>query len=138
MKRILFVLLFGISIVSYGQVIKNDVSFIGSTDDMLQFEKEIAYFYGAYNSEVIANHYLDALKQLEALGMNERDRELARQMLPALVKAYTEVAKQTQLKFDINQAAELEASLILAQARKASFEKINSIMIDLYVNLVKE
>lgn len=105
--------------------------------EMLQFEKEIAYFYGASDPERIANHYLDALKQLEILGINASDEVLAKKMLPALVQAYTEVSKQTQLKFDINKAAKLELALILSQARKASFEKIQIIMQGLYKEIFK-
>lgn len=97
-----------------------------------QFEKDIAYFYEAPQPDTIADHYLEALKQWEVLGMESSDHILESHMLPALTQAYAEVAKQTQREFDVERAARLELSLILSQARNDSFEHIYAIMLDLY------
>lgn len=129
MKRSLIVLIFlGISMMSRAQ---------SEIKDMMQFEKDIAYFYDASDPEKIANHYLEALKQLEILGTNVSDEVLESKMLPALVQAYAEVAKQTHLEFDTTEAAKLELSLILSQAKKAPFDKIQNIMQNLYKEIFK-
>jgi hypothetical protein len=116
---------------------EKDIHFMGASKDMLQFEKEIAYFYGASDPNRIADHYLEALKQFEILGITEKEEVLEEKMLPPLVQAYAEIAKQIHLEFDINEAAKLELSLILSQARKEPFEKINIIMQDLYKGIFK-
>ncbi len=103
-----------------------------NSDEMIQFEKKIGYFYEAANPELIAQHYIMALQTLEKLGIEATEIELEQHMLPALQKAYSEVLKQTQLQFDISTVAKLEFSLILAQSKKASFETINNIMVELY------
>jgi len=123
--------------VSQAQSENKVIHFMAASMEMLQFEKKIAYFFGASDPERIASHYLEALKQLEILGMNASDEELKKNMLPALVQAYHEISKQTHLEFDLNEAAKLELSLILSQARKAPFEKIKIIMQDLYKGIFK-
>jgi hypothetical protein len=138
MKKILMIsILLGISMASQAQSDKKEIQFMGASSEMLQFEKDIAYFYGASDPQRIASHYLEALKQLELLGINTSDEILEKKVLPALIQAYTEVSKQIHLEFDINKVAMLELSLILSQARNESFEKIKKIMQDLYKEIFK-
>ena len=111
--------------------------FSGQSCEMLKFEKEIAYFYGAKNSESISKYYLEALQKLEIIGVNASCEEVEKHVLPPLIKAYVEIIKETSLQFDFNKAATLEMRLILSQAKKASFEEINFIMIDLYREVFK-
>lgn len=106
--------------------------FTDTSVEILAFEQEIAYFYGVPHPNSVAKHYETALKQLEILGENASDQKLEASVLPFLVLAYEEVSKQTSLIFNIESAAKIELSLILAQAQKASFEEISTIMQNLY------
>ena len=101
-------------------------------EKVMHFEEEIAYFYGARNSEPIAGHYVKALQELERLGIGAGKNILAGSMFMPLRQAYEEVQKQTSLRFDLDQAAQLELELILAQAQEESFESIYQLMIELY------
>lgn len=102
------------------------------SDKMVQFEKEIAYFYGAKNPELIAKHYLKAIEKLEQIGIQVDNNLLEKSMLHHLKEAYQEVRNQTHLKFDIDKAAKYEFQLILAQTKEEPFEKIYHIMVNLY------
>ena len=101
-------------------------------EDMEQFERSIAYFFGAKNIGPIADAYVGALQVLEELRVNASQQERTEKMLPFLEKAYQEIKSQTSLEFDIRQAAVLELELILAQSEQSDFERINQIMVDLY------
>lgn len=96
--------------------------------DMMKFETEIAYFFGAANPSAVANHYIKAITLMN----NEPDLHQKAAMLYHLTDAYEEVAKQTQLVFNTQKAAEYEYDLILAHAKKKSFEDIFVIMVNLY------
>lgn len=102
------------------------------SDKIMQFEKDIAYFYGANNPEKISQHYIQAIQEFEQLGINTKEELLKRAMIDPLKKAYEEVQAQTSLKFDSNVAAQYEFELILAQAKEASFETIYQITNYLY------
>lgn len=103
-----------------------------NSEEMIKFEEKIAYFFGAKDTRLIAEHYLNALVKLEKLGIQTEERAIEEAMIRHLRSAYGEVGKQTALKFDINQAAHHEFRLIIAQAKEAPFEEIYQIMIDLY------
>lgn len=98
----------------------------------MEFEKNIAYFYGAKNPDLIAEPYLKAIQELERLGLHGDDEQLEMSMLPSLKEAYAEVQKQTQLNFNIDKAAHYEFHLIISQAKRAPFELIYNIMKNLY------
>ncbi len=93
--------------------------------EMLEFEKEMAYFYGAQNPKAIEEQYIKAIVELEQRGSDAA-------MIPHLKAAYEEVKKQTTLRFDAGVAAHHECKLIMAQSRQAPFEEIYQIMKDLY------
>jgi hypothetical protein len=103
-----------------------------NSEKILKFEKEIAYFYGAKDPELIAQHYMQAIKALETKGAAANIKILREKMLPSLENAYQEVKKQTSLHFDVELAAALEFGLILAQSKRASSKDINGIMLALY------
>jgi len=100
--------------------------------DMIEFEKEIAYFYGASNPEKMAEHYIKALIELENIGIETDQDLLEMAMIDPLIHAYQEVKIQTQLDFNVKMGAFHEFRLICAQANGDSFDKIYSIMMDLY------
>lgn len=104
---------------------------------IMQFEKEIAYFYGAENPESIAHYYLEAIQRLEKLGMDAEKNILAHTMLPLLKEAYAQVQKQTSLHFDLDTAAQIELELILAQAKEEPFEHIYHLMLKLYATVFR-
>ena len=103
-----------------------------NSDKILKLESEIAYFYGAEERELVAQHYMQAIKTLEKEGISSDEKALREKMLPDLEKAYGEVKKQTSLRFDPQKAAVHEYDLILAQSKRASFEDIYAFMLDLY------
>ncbi|MBP9692542.1 MAG: hypothetical protein KBD90_04335 [Alphaproteobacteria bacterium] len=103
-----------------------------NSDKVLKLESEIAYFYGATERELVAQHYMQAIKTLEKEGISSDKKSLRDKMLPDLENAYREVKKQTSLHFAPQKAAVHEFDLILAQSKRASFEDIYNIMVDLY------
>lgn len=103
-----------------------------NSDRIFKLESEIAYFYGAKECEVVAQHYMQAIKTLETEGVSVNKETLRDKMLPELEKAYGEVQKQPSLCFDPKKSALYEFELILAQSQRASFEKIYEIMVNLY------
>lgn len=103
-----------------------------TTNEMMQFEKAIAYFYGVPNSRHIAQHYLEALRILNTLDVNSTDDTIEPYLLPHLEQAYNEVLKQTGLQFNVPKVAKFEFTLIVSQARKAPFETIHATMLELY------
>ncbi|MBX9805501.1 MAG: hypothetical protein K2Y18_07095 [Alphaproteobacteria bacterium] len=112
---------------------KNPVIFTQSdSEEMMKFEEDITYFYGAKDTRLIADNYLKALCELEKLGIQTEVGALEEAMIPHLRAAYREVENQTPLKFNIERAARHEFKLIMAQSLEASFEKIYQIMVDLY------
>lgn len=92
----------------------------------MKLEEDLAYFYGARKRDLIAKHYVEALKWLESGNVLEVE------MLGHLRNAYKEVQNQTDLIFDLDRAAKYEYLLILAQSKQDSFEVIYGIMVDLY------
>lgn len=108
---------------------------LSQKEKMIQFEKEIAYFYGAKNPEIIAQYYIEAIKRLEKLGIQTKEATIKNEMLDLLTKAYEEVQIQTLRKFDPKKAAEHEFQLILAQAKGETFETIYKIMCNLYTEV---
>lgn len=114
------------------QVIQENPVFMGSSIEMQQFEKDITYFYNAPNPDNISKHYLEALKQLESIGVDAGNQELEVKMLPHLENAYSEILRQTQLEFNAKNAARLELDLILSQAERRPFEYIYQSMVKLY------
>lgn len=105
---------------------------LSQKEKVMQFEKEIAYFYGAKNPEIIAQYYIKAINSLEKLGIQANETTLKKEMIDPLIKAYEEVQIQTARKFDPNKAAEYEFQLILAQTKGDTFETIYQIMTNLY------
>jgi hypothetical protein len=103
-----------------------------NSEKILKLESEIAYFYGAKERELVAQHYMQAIKTVEKEGISSDEKVLQDKMLPDLEKAYGEVKKQTSLRFDPKKAAVHECDLILAQSKRASFEDIYNSMVDLY------
>lgn len=99
-----------------------------NSQKILKLEEDLAYFYGAKETGLIAKHYIEALKQLE-IGS---DDALEAKVLGHLKKAYAEVQNQTDLVFDLDKAAKYEYLLIRAQSKQDSFEVIYGIMVDLY------
>lgn len=95
-----------------------------NSQDMQDFEKEIAYFYGAEDITPIAEAYLKALNFLETQESNH--------VLQHLTQAYAEISRQTGRNFDGLKAAEFEYQLIQAQAEQQDFDTIKAIMINLY------
>lgn len=100
--------------------------------EMADFERRIAYFFGAQNIQPIADAYIGALQVLEELGPDAAKQVYAEKMLPFLELAYVEISAQTSLEFDVKRAAELELILIIAQSEQQEFEVIVQIMIELY------
>ena len=100
--------------------------------EMLQLEQDIAYLFGVQKTEPVINAYMEALQILEQHTGPQDLAAIKQSMLPALEAAYTEIAKQRHIHFDIHLAANFEADLILAQRSQAPFELIEHIMLDLY------
>ncbi len=92
--------------------------------DMQEFEKEIAYFYGAEDITPIAEAYLKALSFIET--------QESTHVLQHLIQAYEKISKQTARNFDCLKAAELEYALIQAQAEQQDFDTLKTIMVNLY------
>lgn len=103
-----------------------------NSDNIMQFEKDIAYFYGANDPAKISQNYIKAIQEFERLGTNANKELLKHAMLEPLKNAYEEIQAQTPLKFDSNKAAQYEFELILAQAKEETFETIYQIMNNLY------
>ena len=103
------------------------------SENIESLEKQLAYIYGVQEPEKIFTHYIRAIQYLdsneyEALENSARDDH----MLLHLRAAYEEVKQQSDLSFQTDKVAELELSLILAQAQRKSSETIQQIMIALY------
>jgi hypothetical protein len=103
-----------------------------NSDKILKLEEDIAYFYDAKEKELIAQNYIQAIKTLENERKSCDEKALRDKMVPDLEKAYLEVKKQTPLRFDAKKAALYEFDLILAQSKRAAFEEIYEIMVNLY------
>lgn len=110
------------------EAVKKVIFTDANSQKILKLEEDLAYFYGAKETRLIAKHYMDALKQLEIGG----DDALEEKVFGHLKKAYAEVQNQTHLVFDLDKAAKYEYLLIRAQSKQDSFEVIYGIMVDLY------
>lgn len=102
------------------------------SEEILKLEEEIAYFYGVKEPKLVADYYIKAVKVLEENSAIFDAHILRGKVQPFLEKAYTEVKNQTQLKFDTKKVASYEFDLIQAQSKRAMFENIYDIMVDLY------
>lgn len=100
-------------------------------EKILRLEKEIAYFFGVREPELVASHYIEAIKLLEQRN-SFTTHELRNQMLPHLEAAYTEVKKQTRFIFDIQKAAYWELELFMANIEHASFEREYMLLLNIY------
>jgi hypothetical protein len=100
-----------------------------STEKLVQFEKDLAYDFGVPFPQPILKAYGEALAFLE---LSHGRTALENGMFSHLTLAYQEIADQNGWTFDVEFAAESEMALILAQARKHSQHKIESIMTILY------
>ncbi len=99
---------------------------------MPSFEEEIAYFYGAKETTLIAKHYLEALSLLKkSISSAERDTAV----MHHLTRAYEEVRAQTDLVFDPSTAAKWEYDLIVAHQENQPFETITNITTSLYESI---
>jgi hypothetical protein len=89
-----------------------------NSDEFIQFEKEIAFFYFAKNTQNITKYYIQAITKFEK-AKNQQDRididELQRVTIPDLAEAYLAVQQETHLTFDLNKAAILEFNLMSAR-----------------------
>lgn len=103
-----------------------------SDQDMEDFEANLAYFFGARNTQEIVDNYILALKTLEEVGANAPDHILRSKLHPHLKKAYEAVSKETGLLFSEDLAADAEMRVILAHARHAPFEEIYEGMKHIY------
>ena len=99
---------------------------------MLEFEKEIAYFFGVQETQLVAQHYIQAVQLYEKLCTKCTDQEIQQQLLPHLIGAYTEIAKQLKRQFDIEKAANLEFDLFMVFNRCTSFEASCEILVNIY------
>ncbi len=112
---------------------QNEVLFTDlNSQKILQLEVDLAYFFGAKNPDPIARHYMQAIKQLEYIGLQGGRDKLHTAMVKPLRSAYQEIQNQTKLEFNVNKVCEYEFELILAQSQKAPFEEIYRIMTHLY------
>lgn len=104
-----------------------------NSNNFIQFEKEIAFFYFAKNTRNIEKHYIQAITKFEnAKTQQSNITELQKATIPDLVQAYLEVQSETSLNFDLNKVAKLEFNLIYSQYMQENFEHIKEIMIKLY------
>ena len=109
-----------------------------NSDEFIQFEKEIAFFYFAKNTQNIAKHYIQATTKFEQAKNKQVDiNELQKVTTPDLAQAYLAVQQETHLTFDLNKAAILEFNLIYSQSIQDDFEHLKQIMIDLYKIIFK-
>ena len=109
-----------------------------NSDEFIQFEKEIAFFYFAKNTRNIARHYIQAITKFEKAKNEQVDiNELQRVTTPDLSQAYLAVQQETLLTFDLNKAAILEFNLIYSQSIQDDFDYIKQIMIDLYKTIFR-
>jgi hypothetical protein len=95
---------------------------------MPSFEEEIAYFYGAKETTLIAKHYLNALSFLKEKG----SAAASTTALKSLTLAYEEVQAQTGLVFDPSIAAKWEYDLIASHQGREPFDAIVDLMTSLY------
>lgn len=115
------------------QALRDKLAFTqADSKEMMDFEKDIAYFYGAKDPEKVSSLYIKAIQALEELGLKSKEETLQAAMLGPLNQAYAEVKHQTNLTFNPTKAAVFEFQLILAQAQTKPFEDIYSIMMNLY------
>ena len=102
------------------------------SEKMMQFEIDIAYFFGIKDPSIVSSHYIRAINELERLGPDANVDELTLAMIGHLEEAYQEIKFSTNLDFNVSQAARHELRLLVAQANNDSFDTINTIMIELY------
>ncbi|WP_131783850.1 hypothetical protein [Legionella gresilensis] len=102
------------------------------SSEMLNFEKNIAYFFGVENPNKVAHHYIQAVKEIERLGTGADDHTLGIYLMPHLRSAYQEIKEQKQLQFNIEKAAELEFKLFLGDIRNSTFEDNYQVLVQLY------
>jgi hypothetical protein len=55
-----------------------------NSDKILKLESETAYFYGTTERELVAQHYMQAIKTLEKEGISSDEKVLRGKMLPDL------------------------------------------------------
>lgn len=106
-----------------------------NSEKILKLEEDIVYLFGAPEPKRVVPHYMQAIKTLEEISAASDEDALREKVLRFLENAYAEVKKQTSLTFDITKAASFEFALIRAQSRKAAFESIYNIMVDLYTEI---
>lgn len=106
--------------------------------EMLQFEKDIAYFFGVKDQELVAKHYVRAVELYELLKAELSEQKMQEQLLPHFILAYQEVAKQTGRDFDIKKAAHLEWELAMVFDRGLSFEASCQILVEIYQTVYQE
>ena len=100
-------------------------------EKVLRLEKEIAYFFAVKQPELVARHYIEAIKFLEKRHeMTEKELKIG--MLAHLLAAYAEVKKQGNFNFDIEKAAALELDLFMGNIEHASFEKEYALLLSIY------
>lgn len=98
---------------------------------ILALEKEIAFFFGVNEPELVSKHYIEAIKLLDKRAHVSEVR-LKILMLPHLLAAYAEVKRQTCFRFDVQKAASLELDLFIANISNAPFEKEYELLVDIY------
>lgn len=102
---------------------------------MEDFEKKLAYYFGAKNPEPIIEAYVKALKKLEEIGSHSPMHILEQELIPPLEEAYKIISEQKGLHFEAHRAAELELKIILGNANGASFETVQNFMSQLYTHV---
>lgn len=104
---------------------------ITQAESTLKLEEDIAYFYGAHNPKLVADHYINALLLIDKtrVPLSDEDKSRARMHLEA---AYAEVQTQTCLQFDVLKAASLEFDLMLVNIENAPFEVEYQLLLNIY------
>lgn len=102
---------------------------------MSSFDEQIAYFFGAKETDPIAKHYLEALCLLNKGAPTPLE---TREAIQHLTRAYDAVRAQTTLIFDPSVAAQWECKLIIAHQENQPFDRIVDIMTALYESVFRK
>src|SRR3990167_8272832 len=98
----ILIFLIGMLVATTSTFADNSIKFThASSEKILELEKEIAYFFGANDPELIAQYYIQAIQILEKDEHKLNRKKLQKKILPLLEEAYLEVKEQTSLEFNV-------------------------------------
>ena len=95
----------------------------------INFEREIAYFYGASDIDPIWKAFNDAISKLNK---EESEDKIYKNMIPLLKRAYQSIHDQTKLCFDVHSAADYEFRMIYGNFSDWSVEGVQDVQNCLY------